>query len=75
MPSCFVIQPFDAGQRYDKRYHDVFEPAIRDAGFEPYRVDHDPGVSVPIVDIEKGIEYEMAGLVAIKCVLRGNIDG
>ena len=36
---CFVIQPFDGGQRYDKRYEDVFEPAIRDAGLEPYRMD------------------------------------
>ena len=36
MPRCFMIQPFDGGQ-YDKRYEDVFEPAIRAAGLEPYR--------------------------------------
>jgi hypothetical protein len=54
LPTCFVIQPFDGG-KFDKRYTDVFEPAIRDAGLEPYRVDSDPAVSVPIVDIEKGI--------------------
>ena len=55
MPRCFVIQPFDGGERYDKRYADVFEPAIRDAGLEPYRVDRDPGVSVLIDDIEQGL--------------------
>lgn len=38
MPTCFVIQPFDAGP-YDKRYDDAFVPAISDAGLEPYRVD------------------------------------
>jgi hypothetical protein len=50
----FVIQPFDAGP-YDKRYIDVFEPAILAAGLEPYRVDRDPAVSVPIDEIENGI--------------------
>ena len=55
MPRCFVIQPFD-GERYDKRYKDVFAPAIKDAALEPYRVDRDPSVDVPIEDIERGIE-------------------
>lgn len=55
MPRCFVIQPFDGGI-FDKRYNDVFEPAIKDAGLEPYRVDRDPAVSIPILDIEKGIQ-------------------
>lgn len=54
MPTCFVIQPFDRGV-YDKRYGDVFEPAIREAGLEPYRVDRDPATSIPIRDIEDGI--------------------
>ena len=65
MPRCFVIQPFDGGQRYDKRYEDVFEPAIRDAGLEPYRVDRDPSVSVPIDDIERGIEHSGVCLAEI----------
>lgn len=51
---CFVIQPFDGGV-FDKRYVDVFEPAIRDAGLIPYRVDRDPAVSIPIHEIEKAI--------------------
>ena len=55
MPRCFVIQPFDEGERYDKRYEDVFAPAIEAAGLEPYRVDRDPSVRVPIDEIEQGI--------------------
>ncbi len=49
-----MIQPFDGG-RFDKRYEDVFRPAVVEAGLEPYRVDHDPGVSIPIREIEAGI--------------------
>ena len=56
MPRCFVIQPFDDGERYDKRYKDVFAPAIEAAGLEPYRVDRELSVSKPIDDIERGIE-------------------
>ena len=55
MPRCFVIQPFDDGGRYDKRYDDVFAPAIIQAGLEPYRVDRDPRVNIPVEDIEQGI--------------------
>jgi hypothetical protein len=54
MNRCFVMQPFDGGT-FDKRYESVFCPAITDAGLEPYRVDRDPSVSVPIQDIEAGI--------------------
>ena len=54
MSTCFVIQPFDRG-KFDKRYRDTFEPAIKAAGLEPYRVDQDPLVEVPIEAIEKGI--------------------
>lgn len=54
MSRCFVIQPFDGGA-FDKRYDDVFVPAIKDAGIEPYRVDRDNSVSIPIDDIESGI--------------------
>lgn len=54
MATCFVIQPFDRG-KYDKRYVDCFEPAIRSAGLDAYRVDHDPAVEIPISSIEDGI--------------------
>lgn len=54
MERCFVIQPFDGGM-FDDRYEDVIAPAITAAGLEPYRVDRDPKVSIPIQDIESGI--------------------
>jgi hypothetical protein len=54
MPICFVIQPFDSG-KFDKRFTDVYKPAIEAAGLEAYRVDRDPGVDVPIDAIEEGI--------------------
>ena len=54
MPTCFVIQPFDSG-KFDKRFEDVYKPAIEAAGLEAYRVDRDPGVDVPIGAIEEGI--------------------
>lgn len=54
MGTCFVIQPFDKGP-FDKRYEDVFAPAISAVGLELYRVDRDPGASIPIEQIETGI--------------------
>jgi len=54
MNQCFVIQPFD-NDKYDKRYVDIFEPAISKAGFQAYRIDKDLSVRVPIDEIEKGI--------------------
>ena len=54
MDRCFVIQPFDKGP-FDKRYDDVIAKAIEDAGLEPYRVNRDPAVNIPIDEIEKGI--------------------
>lgn len=54
MNKCFVIQPFDNG-KFDKRYVDIFEPAIKKADFEPYRIDNDLSVRIPIDEIEKGI--------------------
>lgn len=54
MGTCFVIQPFDEGP-FDKRYKGVLIPAITSAGLEPYRVDRDPSVTIPIDEIENGI--------------------
>jgi hypothetical protein len=68
LATCFVIQPFDDGGKFDKRYRDVFEPAIQDAGLEPYRVDRDPAVSVPIEDIQSGIRQ------ATVCVAEITVD-
>lgn len=52
---CFVIQPFDDGV-FDKRYEDIFAPAITKAGLIPYRVDKDPTTTIPIEDIEREID-------------------
>lgn len=51
---CFVIQPFDNGT-FDKRYTDIFKPAILEAGLEPYRIDEDVSSKILIEDIEKKI--------------------
>jgi len=64
MAHCFLIQPFDGG-KFDKRYEDVFAPAITAAGLEPYRVDRDPGVTIPIDEIHRGITTAVACLVDI----------
>lgn len=64
MGKCFVIQPFDGG-KFDKRYKDVFAPAITAVGLEPYRVDQDPGVAVPMDDIVQGIQQAEACLADI----------
>jgi nucleoside 2-deoxyribosyltransferase len=60
MQTCFVIQPFDGG-KFDKRFDDVFKPAIESCGMEAYRVDRDPKAHVPIDSIEAGIRS--AGVV------------
>jgi len=54
MEKCFVIQPFD-NDKFEKRFVDIFEPAIKKAEFEAYRIDKDLSVRIPIDDIEKGI--------------------
>jgi len=54
MSKCFVIQPFDRG-KFDKRFDDVLAPAIKEAGLEPYRVDRDPGATIPIEQIASQI--------------------
>jgi hypothetical protein len=57
--TCFVIQPFDSGP-FDKRYEDTIEPAVSAAGLEPYRVDRDPRVVIPIEQIEEQIKIAHA---------------
>lgn len=51
---CFVIQPFS--DTFNKRYNDIYSPAIIDAGLKPYRVDKDPSVDVIIEEIERKIK-------------------
>jgi hypothetical protein len=61
---CFMIQPFDGG-KFDKRFDEVFKPAVTAAGLEPYRVDRDPGASIPIEDIETGIRQSAVCLADV----------
>jgi hypothetical protein len=53
MGICFVIQPFHGP--FNKRFEDVFVPAIQAAGLSAYRVDRDDNVEIPIESIENGI--------------------
>ena len=55
MDKCFIIQPFDK-DKFDRRFEDIFKPAINKANLEPYRIDQDLSVRVPIDEIEKGIK-------------------
>jgi hypothetical protein len=64
MATCFIIQPFDGGP-FDKRYEDILAPAVSAAGLEPYRVDRDPSVSIPIDEIETGIKSSEVCLAEI----------
>ena len=64
MPTCFMIQPFDQA-KFDRRYKDIFKPAIERAGFEADRVDEDPSVTVVIDRIEKGINDSSVCLAEI----------
>ena len=54
MEKCFVIQPFD-NDKFDKRFIDIFKPAIEKAGYDAYRIDKDLSVRIPIDEIEKNI--------------------
>lgn len=54
MGTCFVIQPFDNG-KFDKRFNDTFEPAIKAAGYDAYRIDRDLSADILIEKIEETI--------------------
>lgn len=54
MATCFVIQPFN--DLYNKRFFDLYKPAIENAGMEPYRVDQDSSATVLVEAIEKNIK-------------------
>ena len=64
MGSCFVMQPFD-GSTFDRRYEEIFKPAIEEAKLDPYRVDQDPKASIPIDEIERGIREAQICLAEI----------
>ena len=53
---CFVIQPFDNGGIFDKRYDNIFSPAIMDAGLIPLRIDRLHHSEDLILDIKINIK-------------------
>ena len=53
MPTCFVIQPFSS--KFEKRFQDVYKPALEKAGLDPYRVDQDPSTEGVMDSIEQKI--------------------
>ena len=64
MNQCFVIQPFD-NDKFDKRYQDVYAPAILEGGYEPYRVDKDISTEIPIESIDSNIRSSSVVLADI----------
>lgn len=64
MEKCFVIQLFD-NDKFDKRFKDVYSPAIFNAGYEPYRVDKDLSAEIPIESIDNNIRTVSAVLADI----------
>lgn len=55
-PSCFVIQQFDDGGMFDKRYQETIRPALIQAGVEPIRADAILGLKPVINKIETAIK-------------------
>lgn len=53
-PYCFIAQPFDGGA-FDQRYEEIIVPAVKNCGLEPYRVDYDSAVVVPVKSMEEYI--------------------
>ena len=49
----------------DRRYDEVYRPALEQAGLTPYRVDRDPTVQVPITAIEQKIRDSLICLADI----------
>ena len=65
MGICFVIQPFDEGGAFDKRFNETLKPAIDETGLKAYRVDNDPKASIIIESIEENLDNSEAVLADI----------
>lgn len=61
---CFVIQPYDKG-KYDKRYRENIEPAVRRCQLDCYRVDEEPSVEIPFNQIEEKIKESVLCIAEI----------
>ncbi len=54
-PRCFVIQEFDEGGKFDKRYDETIEPALKSSEVDPVRADKILGLQPVIQKIEENI--------------------
>ena len=54
-PRCFVIQEFDEGGKFDKRYDETIEPALKSSEVDPVRADKILGLQPVIQKIEEAI--------------------
>ena len=54
-PTCFVIQDFDDGGTFDKRYEETIEPALKGSEVIPLRADKILGLQPVIQKIEEAI--------------------
>lgn len=55
LPTCFVIQSFDGGATFDRRYSETIAPALRAAGVTPQRADEILGLQPIVSKIEGAI--------------------
>ncbi|MBI1803376.1 MAG: hypothetical protein HY033_09020 [Ignavibacteriae bacterium] len=55
-PICFVIQEYDDGGTFDRRYHETIAPALSKAGVEPKRADQILGLQPVVEKIEVAIQ-------------------
>ena len=55
-PTCFVIQEFDDGGTFDKRYQETIMPALVESEVEPLRADTILGLQPVIEKIEDAIQ-------------------
>jgi hypothetical protein len=61
--TCFIIQPFS--EPYNKRFQDVYSPAVKAADLEPYRIDLDPSVDHIVEKIQIGLRDSVICLADI----------
>lgn len=65
---CFVIQPI-SDEKYDKRFVDIYEPAILNANITAYRVDQDSTVRDIIQSIEKKLMLPLFALLIFLLII------
>lgn len=54
-PTCFIIQKFDSGGPFDKRYKEIIEPTLKSLNVKPLRADEILGLNPIVEKIENAI--------------------